>query len=80
MRGTNNKIYIGVGNVSTEYELGTYYQDISPAIVHIKKGNFAGIDDYGITYCNMGKTKKYYTITVIKYALMNYVLYLKHNC
>lgn len=79
MKGINNKIYIGVGNVSTEYELGAYYQDISPAIVHIQKGIFAGLDDYRIPYCNVGKTKKYSPITVIQYALMNYDLYLKHN-
>jgi hypothetical protein len=50
--------------------LGCYYQDISPAIVHINKGVFAKLDNNGIPYMPEGNEKIYPPILVIQYALM----------
>jgi heparosan-N-sulfate-glucuronate 5-epimerase len=68
--GINNKINIGVGNVSNEMLLGRYYQNISPAIVHINEGVFAKLDENGVPYYIEGENKKYIPVLVIQYALM----------
>ncbi len=76
MKGIDNKINLGVGNISTDSILGPYYQDISPAIIHIKKGIFAKLDESNIPYLPKGNNKRNYPpVLIIQYALMNIDLY-----
>lgn len=78
MKGIDNSILIDVGNISWDRELGAYYQDITPAIVHIDNGVFAALDDNGIPYILLQGGIKYYApITTIQYALMQYDFYVK---
>jgi heparosan-N-sulfate-glucuronate 5-epimerase len=72
MAGINNDITLGVGNISLEPELKSYYQDVSPSLAHIEGGVFADFDEDGIPYCIEGDVKKYYIVTIIQYALICY--------
>jgi heparosan-N-sulfate-glucuronate 5-epimerase len=77
MAGVNNSLTLGVGNISNNEFLGKYYQNISPAIVHITDGIFANLDAEGIPYCINGKEKTYSIVAVIQYGLMCYDLFLQ---
>ncbi len=77
MAGIDNNLTLGLGNISFEKELGMYYQDISPSIVHITRGVFANLDEDGIPYRVDGDKKKYYPVVIIQYGLMCYDLMLK---
>jgi len=74
MKGIENSIVLGIGNLSKEPKLGAYYQDISPSIVHISTGVFASKDEEGIPYCIENNKKKYYVVLTIQYSLMCYDL------
>lgn len=75
MRGIENSIVLGVGNISLEKQLGLYYQDTTPAVVHINKGIFAALDKDGIPFINHNNRSYYAPITVIQYAIMQYDFY-----
>jgi hypothetical protein len=77
MKGVDNSIILDVGNISWDKELGAYYQDIAPSIVHINNGIFAALDDNGIPYTIHGDIKHYAPISIIQYALMQYDFYIK---
>jgi heparosan-N-sulfate-glucuronate 5-epimerase len=74
MAGIDNSLNLGVGLISFDDTLGEYYQDISPAVVHITTGVFAALDENNIPYCIHGERKVYAPITIIQWALMNYDL------
>ena len=77
MEGIDNSLYLGVGNISMTKDLGMYYQDISPAMVHISRGVFAKFDENGIP-CSVDNDKtEYYIVTIIQYGLMCYDLLCK---
>lgn len=69
MKGIENQIYLGVGYVSDATILGKYYQDISPAIVHINKGVFAQLDEIGVPFLE-DNGRNYAPVLIIQYALM----------
>lgn len=75
MKGIENEIYLGVGNVSNAPILGKYYQDISPAIVHINNGIFAQLDENGVPFLK-DNGRNYAPVLIIQYALMCYDLLL----
>lgn len=77
MTGIDNNLELGVGNISMDEDLGMYYQDISPAMVHISKGVFAKFDDYGIPHSVHNGKAIYYIVTVIQYGLICYDLFCK---
>src|SRR3989339_788431 len=77
MAGIDISLNLDVGNISHETNLGQYYQDISPAIVHISRGIFACLDEKGIPYCIDEKKKNYAPIVTIQYALMCYDLLIR---
>jgi len=79
MAGIVESLNLGVGNTSIERNLGAYYQDISPAIVHLTDGVFGDIDKEGIPYTIRGKAKNYTPIATIQYGLMLFDLISK-NC
>lgn len=70
MSGIDNSITLGVGEISLVETLGCYYQDISPALVHIQNNRFASLDENGIPYLITGTSKSYKIVLVIQYALM----------
>jgi len=76
MKGVDNTLVLGVGNISHDQFLGKYYQDISPAIVHVERGVFAKLDENGIPHTNHSNRKNYAPVLIIQYALMCYDLYL----
>ncbi|PLW91933.1 MAG: hypothetical protein C0592_13355 [Marinilabiliales bacterium] len=75
MAGIDNSLNLGPGYISMDSVLGKYYQNISPAIVHIENGVFAKLDDEGIPYYFGDGNIVYIPVLVIQYALMNYDLF-----
>jgi len=74
VKGIDNNLHLGVGNVSSDADLGKYYQDIAPAIVHILQGRISKLDEHGIPYLE-DKGQKYYSpVSIIQYGLMGHDL------
>tara|TARA_B110001452_G_C15199107_1_gene416194 strand:- start:445 stop:1362 length:918 start_codon:yes stop_codon:yes gene_type:complete len=66
MSQLDNSIYLGVGNVSYDQKLGKYYQNFSPAIIHITSSGYYTLDENEIPkYQGV-----HYPVIVIQYALM----------
>jgi hypothetical protein len=78
MKAIDDSLCLGVGNTSTDSFLGEYYQDTSPAIVHINRGVLANLDEDGIPYCISGEQRKYAPVVTIQYGLMCYDLMLRN--
>lgn len=78
MAGIDNSLYLGVGNISMSEELGMYYQNISPAMVHISRGVFSKFDEAGIPHRIHEGNIEYKISSIIQYGLMCYDL-LKKN-
>lgn len=70
MSGIDNRIKLDVGEISKAKTLGCYYQDITPALIHIKNKKFASLDEHGIPYYISGDKKLYKVVLVIQYGLM----------
>ena len=73
----NDNLYLGVGNISHERELGAYYQDLTPAIYHFEHNSMGDFDENGIPFLREAKRKYYSIVYVIQYALINHDLMLK---
>lgn len=66
----NQSLNLGPGNVSTEEELGCYYQDFTPAKFHYDHDYLGKFDENGIPYL-VEKNREYYNpVYVIQYALL----------
>lgn len=79
MKKSYNSLTLGAGNISFDKNLGKYYQDISPSLIHLEEGVFGSVDEKGIPYLIRGEEKSYAPITIIQYALANYDLFLENN-
>ena len=66
MSQLDNSIYLGVGNVSYDQKLGKYYQNFSPAIIHITSSGYYTLDENEIPIYQ----GVHYPVIVIQYALM----------
>lgn len=77
--GVNNNIYLGVGNISHDFKLGSYYQDFTQAIYHFDNNSLGRFDDQGIPYLKE-PNRTYYSISyVIQYALILHDIHLNGN-
>lgn len=77
--GINKNLNLGVGNISYDTFLGAYYQNISPAIIHINNGIFAKLDENGIPFIISNQKPHYAYVAIIQYGLMCYDLLLKNQ-
>ncbi|NLA25409.1 MAG: hypothetical protein GX879_10635 [Bacteroidales bacterium] len=76
MKGVDNSLNLGVGHISHDEFLGKYYQNISPAIVHVQRGIFAKFDENGIPHTYHSNRINYSPVLIIQYAIMCHDLYL----
>jgi hypothetical protein len=75
----NEKLHLGVGNISHEAKLGSYYQDFAPAIYHFEHNSFGEFDENGIPYLYIPEGRTYSIVYVIQYGLINHDLMLQGN-
>ncbi|HRO75147.1 MAG TPA: D-glucuronyl C5-epimerase family protein [Crocinitomicaceae bacterium] len=78
MKGVDNSLHLGVGHIAHNTNLGGYYQNITPAITHVLRGEFATLDENGIPYLGSKNAKHYSPVLIIQYGLMAHDL-LKEN-
>lgn len=77
--GVNNNIYLGVGHISFDSNLGAYYQDFAPAIYHLENNSLGEFDEQGIPFLIEGDRKYYSVVYVIQYALIQHELLLRDD-
>lgn len=77
MSRIDTSIYLGKGFVSDASILGRYYQDTTPAMVHIREELYAKLDENDIPYFKKGENRDYTPMLVIQYGLMSHDLILK---
>ena len=73
----NDDLFLGVGNISHDVNLGAYYQDFTPAIYHFEHNSMGDFDENGIPYLHDPKGRYYSIVYVIQYALIIHDLMLK---
>jgi len=66
----NLEISLPCGNISSNKELGRYFQDLSQAIYHFDHNSFGEFDEDGIPFLIEKGKKTYSVIYVIQYALI----------
>lgn len=71
MKEESKKITLGLGNVSLDENLGTYYIDMRPAIVHYTENIWDGIfDDNGVPLIKMHGKYVYSPINICQYGFI----------
>ncbi len=72
MREESKKIQLELGNVSLEPDLGSYYIDMRPAMVHYKPNIWNGkFDDDGVPMCMSYNSELYYShVNVTQYGFI----------
>lgn len=77
MQEESKKIELPLGDVSMNKDLGIYYIDMRPAIIHYTDNIYnGGIDDKGVPFCGTGASKKYLPINIAQYGLILHANYL----
>lgn len=72
MREESKKIKLELGNVSLEPELGSYYIDMRPALVHYTNNIYNGkFDEQGVPMCGFEDGEfSYFPINIAQYGFM----------
>ncbi len=75
----SKKITLSLGTVSLEKELGCYYIDMRPAIVHYTNNIYNGrFDENGVPQVGVGNGKfEYFSINIAQYCFMLHADYLE---
>jgi heparosan-N-sulfate-glucuronate 5-epimerase len=75
--GANNDLFLGVGNISMNTQLGAYYQDLTPALYHVENNSIGEFDKNGIPYLVEGERRYYSVVYIIQYGLILHDLSIK---
>lgn len=75
--GANNELYLGVGNISMDGRLGSYYQDLTPALYHLENNSIGEFDKEGIPFLVEGERRYYSVVYILQYGLILHDLTLK---
>ena len=71
MKKEYKNIKLELGNVSWDNELGIYYIDMRPALVHYLDNIYGGkFDDNGVPMIHAGEKWEYYPINIAQYGFM----------
>lgn len=80
MKEESKKITLQTGNVSLTPELGMYYIDMRPAIIHYTDNIFNGcFDDDGVPMCGIEGHFEYSPINIAQYGFIVHADYLKNQ-
>jgi hypothetical protein len=75
----SKKISLGIGNVSWEQNLGMYYIDMRPAIVHYTHNIWGGdFDEAGVPRCMSNQGLIYFPINIAQYGFILHAQYLEN--
>ncbi len=78
MREESKKIKLELGNVSLDPELGSYYIDMRPAMIHYVDGTYGGdFDELGVPIINDGGDLVYSPVNICQYGFMLHADYLE---
>ncbi len=78
MREESKKIKLELGNVSLEPELGPYYIDMRPAMIHYFDGTYGGdLDEQGVPRIMDGGELIYSPVNICQYGFMLHADYLE---
>lgn len=77
MKKPNIELSLPVGNISTDSNLGAYYQDFTEAIEHFEKCYFGSFDENGIPLAGFGDEAYYNLIYIVQYGIILHDLILK---
>ncbi len=78
MREESKKIKLELGNVSLEPELGSYYIDMRPAMIHYLDGTYGGdFDELGVPRIMDGGELIYSPVNICQYGFMLHADYLE---
>lgn len=77
----SKKIKLSLGNVSLNYELGSYYIDMRPAIIHYEENLYGGGFDPSGVPMNKSDNGKiyYYPITIAQYCFILHAKWIENN-
>ena len=73
----DKNVILKPGNVSLDPQLGAYYIDMSPAIVHYTDHHYGQFDDKGVSMNGFGKYADYYHINIAQYGFILHDIYIK---
>lgn len=80
MKEENKKIKLPLGQVNLDYELGIYYIDMRPAIVHYTSNFYDGkMDDKGVPMIGTKEGLQYSPINIAQYGLMLHADWLENK-
>ena len=82
MKEESKNIKLELGDVTLNKELGIYYIDMSPAIIHYKNNLYGGgFDKNGVPMDkSIDGTKFYFPINIAQYGFILHADYLKNKC
>ncbi len=82
MKEESKNIKLELGDVSLNKELGIYYIDMSPAIIHYKSNLYGGgFDENGVPMDkSIDGTIFYFPINIAQYGFILHAHYLKNKC
>lgn len=75
----SKKISLGIGNVSWDQNLGMYYIDMRPAIIHYTNNIWGGdFDEEGVPRCMTHEGLVYIPINIVQYGFILHAQYLNN--
>lgn len=75
----NNSILITKGNTDLSKNLGKYYIDLTPSIVHYTDRIFGDFDTNGVPMRGCGQEATYFPITIAQYGLILHDIWIKNQ-
>lgn len=75
----DNSIRFYTGNISSEKNLGAYYQDTTAAIKNFETEQFGPFDMKGLPMCGFADDAFYNSIYIIQYGIIHHDLFLKNG-
>ena len=73
----DKNVVLKPGNVSLNKQLGGYYIDMTPAIVHYTDHHYGQFDAKGVSMNGFGKYADYYPINIAQYGFILHDTYIK---